>query len=149
MFGDKVKFLDKFKTCARCRSKDVQTLGEEFYCREHTKPLFKEHHIMTVHNIYNYHCFMQTFKMLKFRMPISIFSKFNLSNRKETLLITPSPSTDFMYRSSILWNSLRKSLDIFDFSANINSVRSRLKSLILFNQHSQQEDEWTVDNFVL
>ena len=149
MFGDKEKFIDKFKTCARCRVKDEQTLGEEFYCKEHTKTLFKAHNIMTVHNIYNYQCFMQTFKILKFRMPISIYSKFSLSKRKETLLLTPSPSTNFLYRSSILWNSLRKSLDIFDFSANIDSVRSRLKSLILFNQHSQWEGEWTDNNFVL
>ena len=131
------------------REKDKQILGADFYCKEHTKPLFKAHSIMTVHNVYHYHCFMQIFKILKLRMPISIFCKFNLSKRKETQLITPSPTTDFLYKSSILWNSLRIKLNILDFSINISLIRSKLKSLILFKQHSLCEIDWSDDNFVI
>ena len=42
LFGDKEAFLDKFRTCARARPICNQLLGEEFYSREHTKPLFNQ-----------------------------------------------------------------------------------------------------------
>ena len=147
MFGDKAQFIDKFKTCARCRNYDDQILGERFYCKEHTKPLFKMYGIMTVHNIYNYHCFMDIFKILKLRTPISLYSKFKLSQRKSTLIITPVPCKDFIYKASILWNSLRIRLGLNDFSVSISSIRAKLKSLILSNQHDISEIEWFTENF--
>ena len=45
LFGDLDKYLDKFKTCARARPYGKQILGSEFFCKEHTKPLFSEHGI--------------------------------------------------------------------------------------------------------
>ena len=42
LFGDKEAYLNKFKTCARSRPFDNQILGQEFYSREHTKPLFNQ-----------------------------------------------------------------------------------------------------------
>ena len=151
MFGDKEQYLHKFKTCARCREPDKQILTSEYYCKENTKPLFKSHSIMTVHNIYNYHCFMEIFKILrfKFRMPISIYSEFNISKRKEAFLITPVPSTDFIYKSSSLWNSLRVKLGIHDFSINISLVKTKLKSLILAHQHSGRENVWNPENLII
>ena len=73
MFGDKEKYLNKFKTCARTRPRETQILGREFYKREHTKPLFIKKSIMTVYNLYFYHCSTDIFKILKFRSPISLF----------------------------------------------------------------------------
>ena len=87
LVGDKEAFLDKFKTCVRNRPLYSQHLGSEFYTKEHTKPLFNHHDIFTVHNLYNYHCSIELFKILKTRTPISLFSKFTLSSRKDTLLI--------------------------------------------------------------
>ena len=149
LFGDKEKYLGKFATCARCRPCNEQILGEQFYRKEPSKPLFMKNKIMTVQNIYNYHCFMEVLKILKFRTPISLFSEFNLSNRKETLLLTPSPGTDFIYKSSILWNSLRIKLNILDFSVKISCLKSKIKSLILSVQHSHHESEWSAQNFEL
>ena len=102
---------------------------------------------MTVHNIYNYHCFMDVLKILKLRTPISLYAEFNLSNRKETLLLTPSPDTYFIYKSSILWNYLRNKLNMKDFSMNISHFKSQIKSLILSVQQSHHETEWSVHNF--
>ena len=144
MFGDKDAYLDKRETCARCRPFGNQKLGQEFYCKEHTKPLFKEHEILTVQNIYSsYHCLIELLKILKFRLPISLYEVFNLSKRKDTLLLTTTPSTDFTYKSSILWNSLRTKLSIFDFSVKVNTTKSKLKSLILSNQNSGDKDKWS------
>ena len=147
LFGDQEAYLDKFKTCARCRPCNEQILGHEFYEREPSKPLFVKNKIMTVHNIYNYHCFMDVLKILKLRTPISLYAEFNLSNRKETLLLTPSPDTYFIYKSSILWNSLRNKLNMKDFSMNISCFKSQIKSLILSVQQSHHETEWSVHNF--
>ena len=54
LFGDAVKYKNKFKTCARSSPFGKQQLGNEFYCKEHTKPIFHEIKIMAVYNIYNY-----------------------------------------------------------------------------------------------
>ena len=150
LFGNKETFLDKFMTCVRCRSHNHQILGEKLYCKEHTKPLFNKHKIMTVHNIYNYQCTIEIFKILKLRTPISLFSKFNISTRKETLLITPSPTTLFVYKSAILWNSLKDRLCIYDFSVKISHVKSKLKDLILSKQQSGPLPTlWDVGNYQL
>ena len=92
---------------------------------------------------------IEVFKILKLRVPISIFSEFNLSHRnfKDTFLHTPPPANDFLYNSSILWNSIRKKLDIKDFSVSINYVKSSLKSLILSNQNQCDNDGWSDQNF--
>ena len=54
LFGDRESYLDKFKTCARVRQVDKGKLGAEFHSREHTKPLFKEHILLTVKNLFHY-----------------------------------------------------------------------------------------------
>ncbi|MCP4475924.1 MAG: hypothetical protein GY821_15440 [Gammaproteobacteria bacterium] len=69
LFGDREEYLNKFSTCVRTRPYDSQALDGKFYALEHTKPLFKEHKILSVHNLYTYHCFMEAFKILKFRQP--------------------------------------------------------------------------------
>ena len=147
MFGDKVAYLEKFNTCARCRERGHQILGEEFYCKEHTKPLFNKLKIMTIHNIYSYRCIIELLKILKFRLPISLYQQFQLSKRKDTLLITRTPSTNFIYKASVLWNSLRTKLSIFDFSVNINSIKTKLKSMILSNQGNGDVSEWSEYNY--
>ena len=56
MFGDREAYLDKFKTCARARPYENRFLGPEFYRREASKPLFNSNKLLTVHNLYKYHC---------------------------------------------------------------------------------------------
>ena len=118
-------------------------LGEEFYKREHTKPLFRKHHIMSLQNLYVYHTFMETFKILKFRSPISVHSMFNISKRKETTLITPFPSSSFVYRASSLWNAIAQKLNITDYGLNTGSVKNKLKISLLELQHKENPISWT------
>ena len=43
LFGDREKFLDKFRTCIRARPYPEQNLRTtEFYIKEHSKPLFNK-----------------------------------------------------------------------------------------------------------
>ncbi len=147
MFGDKTNFLDKFLTCARSRPYGKQHLGIEFFVKEHTKPIFTKLQIMTVHNLYTYRCYCELLKILKFRLPISLYSLFKLSKRNETLLLTEIPSIHFVYKSSLIWNFLRQKLEIFDFSVNINLSKSKLKTLILSNQEKYDLIEWIDHNY--
>ena len=41
LFGDRLAYLDKFKTCARTRPIGQQKLDQTFFIKEHTKPIFK------------------------------------------------------------------------------------------------------------
>ena len=50
-----------------------QHLGGEFYAKESTKPLFKLNELMTVHNLYRFRCIMETMKIVKTHVPISMY----------------------------------------------------------------------------
>ena len=54
LFGDYNCFKNKFMTCVRVKLFDNQKLGSSFFEKEHTKPLFNKHKILTVHNLYAY-----------------------------------------------------------------------------------------------
>ena len=108
MFGDNEAYLDKFRTAARTRSFEKQRLGNEFYEKEHTKPLFKENRILTIHNLYKYTCLMEMFKINRLEAPNSLLNLFQVSSRRPDYFTTPTPSTSFIYQSSNMWNSCRK-----------------------------------------
>ena len=108
LFGDFEAYVDKFKTCARARPINSQRLGTEFYVKESTKPLFTKYELLAIENLYRYRCLMELFKIIKLRVPISLYDLFGLSNRKDNLLITPSPTNQFIYKSAWLWNEFRK-----------------------------------------
>ena len=144
MFGDRDAYLDKFKTSARTRSLNNQRLGQEFFQKEHTKPLFNKHSIMNIHNLYLYHCINDIFSILKFRTPIALYSLFCLSNRigKETYAITPKPSTSYVYRGSTIWNIVRQRLTISEFTTPASQVKSSIKKIILDTQKHGEPNSW-------
>ena len=147
MFGDTEAFLDKFRTCARTREYGSQILGVEFFEREHTKPLFVNNELLCIQNLYRYHCIIETFKIIKLRQPISMYSLFNRSTRKDDLLITPIPSTQFTYKSSSLWNKYRQPSGIHDFTATIGSFKAALKRSLLDTQQRYDKFEFNECNF--
>ena len=149
LFGDKSSYLDKFKTCARTRPIDNQTLGTGFYIKEHTKPIFKQNMILTVQNLYYYHMALNTYKILNSRVPISLYSMFTLSKRKETLLITPFPSNNFVYNACCIWNNIRDLLSIKMFGIKISKIKNDLKQYLFSRQNLGDEIEWSDENVLL
>ena len=149
LFGDKEAYLDKFRTCARTREFGNQLLGQEFYKRENTKPLFNKHSIMNVRNLHIYHSNNEIFKILKFRTPISLFELFKLSNRngKETRLLTPTPSKSFFYVGSLVWNVVRDLLKIYDFSQKSGPIKTQIKKEILKIQTQGDPKTWQHDSW--
>ena len=106
MFGDKEAYLEKRRTAAKTRSKDQQNLGPEFFIRENTKPLFNSNDILTVHNLYSYHCLLC--KILNFHTPIALYILFTLSRHKETLIFSSNLQFEsFASRASFLWNTFK------------------------------------------
>ena len=149
MFGNREAYFDKFKTCARTRPFGSQILGPEFYSQEHSKPLFNKHEILTVHNLHAYHCITEIYKILKFMIPPSVNKLFNLSVRKETLIITTHPNDHFIYKAGFLWNVACQKLKIHNFSMSLSSLKHQIKSHLLSNQNKSHKFEWVECNLDL
>ena len=134
MFGDTEAYLDKFRTCARIREYGSQILGQEFFEREHSKPLFTQYSLLTVHNLHRYHCILETYKIIKLRTPISIYGTFLRSTRRDCRLTPPTPSCNFTYTAASLWNAFQQSARIEDFTVPIGSLKRSLKYCLLAAQ---------------
>ena len=148
MFGDKDAFLDKFNTSARTRPYRNQNLDSAFYIKEHSKPLLNKHSILTIHNLYIYHCATEILKILKFRSPISLYELFDLSDRKQTYIITTNPTNNFVYKAGFIWNAVRNILQYFDFSMQIGPFKTNLKNYLLIAQKTGDNMEWVSCNLV-
>ena len=146
LFGDYKSYVNKFETCARSRPIHSQCMGSSFYKKESTKPLFTKHELLTVQNLYRYRCILEFFKIMKYRVPISIYELFVRSDRKETYMITPRPTHQFAYNSAWQWNEFRKIIGLLDFSSPINSIKNLLMKSLRTTQ-GLGGNEWSNLNF--
>ena len=147
LFGDREAYLDKFRTCARCRTYEDRILGSKFFRRESSKPLFKAHSLLTVHSLYKYHCLIEMFKVIKLRMPMSIYDLFSRSKQQDDNLISLYPSTLFEYQSSNLWIKCRKSYGDIDFTTSVGTVKNRIKNALTEAQNNYGNLDWHEFNF--
>ena len=88
---------------------------------------------------------MQIFKILKYRTPLTMYEHYQISKRQALTyikIITPMPNTQFIYKSSILWNTIRPKLGIQDMGISTSQVKTTLRNLIHSNQHSHSDIEW-------
>ena len=145
LFGDRESYIDKFMTCARTRTLESQRLGSEFYTKESTKPLFAKNEILALENLYRHRSIMELFKILKSSVPISLFSLFKVSSRKDNLLITPCPTNQFVYKSAWLWNEFRKVCSL-NFNTSCSVIKKTLKKSLLTAQNRYGAD-WCNSNF--
>ena len=104
LFGDREKYIDKFKTCVRARPFSEQKLASAFFIKEHTKPLFNKHKIMNLQNLYFYSC-CDIFNKNEFLNPLPLYDLFNFSERSHRSLYinTPQLSDSFEDRTSVMW----------------------------------------------
>ena len=134
----------------------LQKLGADFYEQEHSKPLFNENSLLTIYHLYRYYCLLELFKIIKLRMPISLYSlfKFNKSQRhKNNFKPSVQPSTSFVYQSSFIWNSCHKLSNIndgyIDFFSSILYVKIKLKEAFLKAQRLLDQVCWSIPNLDL
>ena len=111
LFGKSPSFdkAEYYETCARTRTYE-ENMAPVNYCLEHTKPLFNEWKILTLINLHTYYCFMELFKILKYRCPISLYELFIIAPRSDKqLLILPKINLErskqnFVFTSTLIWN---------------------------------------------
>ena len=147
LFGDREAFLEKPKTCVRARPRSQQRLGPEHYEREHTKPLFELKQILSIHNLYYYHTFMETYKIFKLHIPSSLHCFYNFSEQTQLRLKLPLKSNTFTSRSAYLWNDINSKLKVPDNSVKISSVRAALKKVLFILQHRETKQLWTTEDY--
>ena len=150
LFGDLEAYFNKLSTCARARPYGLQKLGSNFYEKEHTKPIFNNLKILTVQNLFKYHCISEIFKIMKFRCPYSLYNNICVSQRDTSLTIVLPDKTDtFLYRASKLWNTIHKRIVKTDtgLEVSVSLVKNRTKTLILECQAVEDKDIWTDKNF--
>ena len=104
---------------------------------------------MTFQMLYFYHMVINTYKILNTRIPISLYSIFTLSRRKETLLITPFPTKNFVYNACCIWNEIRELLSIKCFGVKTSNIKSDLKKYLYTRQNIGDQLEWSDENFLL
>ena len=61
LFGDREKFLDKFRTCIRARPYPEQNLPTEFLAKNIVNHFLLKNKILNLKNLYLYHCANETF----------------------------------------------------------------------------------------
>ena len=158
LFGKEFSYdhPEYYQTCARART-FAENMAPKMYTLEHTKPLFNEHELLNLENLYTYHTFMEVYKLLKFQSPIALRDYFTLSYRNHKLtLIVPQVSLNkrrqnFIFKSVIIWNKLLPCILMkcaaeecgivipgstinSDLSAPISFIKTKLKSSLLAQQ---------------
>ena len=166
LFGNTLNFDHRefYETCARAHTYQ-EHIAPKNYELEHTKPLFNKKKLLTLENLYRYHVFMEVFKTLKQRMPISIYNLFEMSNRQGSHLlrvpITKSSKYDqnFLVRSCKVWNSIignvlsidepnssgiviPGSSQNSDLSASVAVTKFKVKKFLLSLQGEGNPDRW-------
>ena len=158
LFGKTLSFdhHEFYQTCARTRTYD-ENMADKSFCLEHTKPLFNEHSLLSLRNLYLYFTFMEVFKVLKFRTPISIHGLFRFCPRNEKLLLMVPlvklelTKQNFVFKSTTVWNDLIANIfekciptdrglvipgssTVSDLAASMGAIKSRVRANLLINQ---------------
>ena len=165
--------------CHTCLSNNdnLQIIFKD-YSKEHTKPLFRKQDILTIYNLYPYHSLLELFKILKFRVPYSLYEIFSLMNKDSNNLLIRLPETSlrcqkqtFVYQTILLWNKLHRQILLpskikyhdshttkhnllasesifFDYSTSVSVFKSKLKSILIKLQANGDEFSWTSNNYL-
>ena len=164
-----------YETCARVRTYQ-EHMAKKIYTLEHTKPIFNEKEILTLHHLYVQHTFLELYKIVKYRTPISVYELFCQSPRPTNfLMLLPKINLEvsrcnFIFKASTLWNTLIVQLlnkcspndhgimvpgsSLFsDITTPTSIIKRKLKAVLIgiqkLNPVESHEKEWTRYNFFL
>ena len=74
--------------------------------------MFNKNKILNIFNLYVYHTFLSTFKILKTHTPVSLYNLFTQGCRDTNFLLIPPKVTldisknNFLFNACTIWNSL-------------------------------------------
>ena len=126
-----------------------QLLGWDFYRLESSKPLFTERKILTVHNLSIYHNTVGIYKLIRTRVPMSLFELFKFSGHIETRLNSQYTACTFIDKSTIIWNKIREKLSINTFDTTVSQLKTRVKQYLLEQQKLHDEHNWVDLNYTI
>ena len=119
LFGTKPTYdhASFYETCARVRTYEENLKRDTDFTQEHTKVLFNDNNILTLHHLYVQHTFVELFKIMKYRVPISAYCLFTSESPVSILscnslrIRIPSIKLDiskhnFKFLSTSIWNNL-------------------------------------------
>ena len=90
---------------------------------------------------------ISTYKLLRSRIPISLYSLFKFSNHIETRLNSHHTACKFIDNSTIIWNTFREKLHIYYFNVTISKLKTDAKKHILSLQRAHDENMWSILNY--
>ena len=80
IFSNTEALLNKFCSSAGTRPLNEQILGQEFYSKECTKPLFHKNKILTIHNLYTYMCVNEIAEVITNKSPIILSENITIND---------------------------------------------------------------------
>ena len=96
LFGKEINYdhPEFYENCARVRTYKQHMAVKNFQL-EHTKTIFNEQNLLVLHHLYIYHTFCETFKIIKYRTPISLFTLLDSSpSETNMMLMIPKVNLD-------------------------------------------------------
>ena len=152
LFGDYDSFIDKFCTSSRTIPFGHQFLGESFYSKEHTKPLFTKHKLLTIGNLYKYTALNEIGKIIQNQTSTALYENIALSKRRNENMIILSnktiPHNQSFYTSGSNWNILIRKLDIPNPHNIVPCIlKYKLKRYLLRTQIDGDPEIWNADNY--
>ena len=149
LFGDKKRYLDKFSTAARTRPIYKQKLGEDFYRKEHTKPLFTKHNILVAQNLYRYMSINEIGKLISTESPHLLFKSIHFlnRNRKNLIILLSKAHNEALYSTFNFWNHLTKTLEMSNpHNMVTNILKYKVKRYLYTTQKSGDPNNWETHN---
>ena len=153
LFGESRAYLnynENSETITSNPSQHNETLNDDFYVKEHTKPLFNKHNILTIQNAFTYHSCIEIFKIMKYRNPIALYELFTPSHRDlSNILLLPKFSHNFIYHAAKIWNVTSKTIvnSLHPTDIKPSLFKKKLKMSLLEIQNLHSENEWIPGNF--
>ena len=154
LFGDRERYIEKKNTIKAAKENNsLHLLNPKIFVKENSKPLFYKHKILAFKNSYNYHLCLEIFKILKSKLPLSIYRSIKISARNNELLLIAQniPRLNFSYRGTVAWNIIAKALfknKCLD-ELSILSVKTDIKELLYKAQNEHDPIEWYPSNIDL
>ena len=140
------------KKAIRIVTNHTQKIERKF---QHTKPLFKKSHILTVHNLYYYFTACEAKKILCSEKPTAIFKFYQTSDRSSRLLMPKFQkefykSNSFIFNSSKILNHLLAN-NINYFSCSLNTFKINVKRFLMNRQNIflKNDPNWLPVNYSL
>ena len=116
---------------------------------EHTKPLFNKHNILSLRSLYVIRTVTELFKILKYRLPMCLFSCFRFSVGSNCNKLLPPKCVlgismnNFVFRASSLWNKFISQLLSKPSLSLINDCNSLGRKVMLIIPGSTENSDLT------